>query len=226
MIASPSRKRVAGFSLLELSISLLIVSLLSSGLLLSLAAQRDIADTQAAQQQLEEIRETLTGFALSYGRLPCPARAQLAHTEMQAGREDCSLQHGVIPWVTLGLPENDPWGNRVTYYASDRFTATPLNGSQAGFSLETLGNANILDSSGKTLASELPAVIVSHGRNAAGAYNSNGMPLPGASGEEGENADADLTFIAHTPTPTFDDQVSWLIPSLLKSRMVSAGKLP
>lgn len=226
MTAWPTEHNESGFTLLELSISLLIVGLLSSGLLLGLSAQRQIADTQAAQHQLDEIREALIGFALSHGRLPCPARATLNSTDAQAGLEDCALQHGVLPWVSLALQESDPWGNRLGYYASERFSGALASGSNASFTLDTLGNANIYDSTGKTLASELPAVIICHGRSAAGAYNRLGNRIPDASGEENENADADLSFIAHTPTTGFDDQLTWIIPSVLKSRMVSAGRLP
>lgn len=230
MTASPTEPRRAagagGFTLVELTIVLLIISLLSSGLFVSLSAQRSIAEQQAARQQLEEIRETLLGFALANGRLPCPARPQLAASDAQAGQEDCTLQHGVIPWVTLAIQETDPWGNRLAYYASTRFTAALAVGATASFTLDTLGNANILDSAGKTLAADLPAVVVCHGGNARGAFLSNGAQIAGASGEENENADADLTFIAHSPTPNFDDTVTWIIPSILKSRLVSAGKLP
>lgn len=226
MTALPIEKPAHGFTLLELSISLLIIGLLSSGLLLGLSAQRNISDSLAAQHQLDEIRETLVGFALANGRLPCPAKAQLASSEIQAGKEDCTLQHGVIPWVSLAIQESDPWGNRFSYYASDRFTGSLLSNGNASFTLDTLGNANIYDSSGKTLASDLPAVIICHGARPLGAFLSSGTQVSGATNEEYENADADLTFISHSPTPSFDDLVTWVIPSLLKSRMVSAGKLP
>lgn len=226
MTNSLSRLRCAGFSLLELSLCLLIVGLLSSSLISGLAAQRSLNDVQTAQRQLEEIREALLGFSLIHGRLPCPAKPQLASHDEKAGHEDCSLQHGVVPWITLSIQEGDPWSNRFAYYASDRFTAALTTGSNASFTLDTTGNANIYDSNGKTIASDLPAVIVCHGRNSAGAYASSGAKLPGAGGEENENADADLSFIAHTTTPVFDDQLIWINQSILKSRMVSAGKLP
>ena len=226
MTALPTKPPAAGFTLIELSISLLIIGLLSSGLLMGIAAQRSLAETQAADKQFDHIRDVLLGFALSNGRLPCPAKAQLTSTDPAAGNEDCTLQHGVLPWITLALQETDPWDNRFTYYASDRFTGGLASGSNSSFTLDTLGNANILDSSGKIIASSLPVVIISHGRNAAGAWTASGARQAGASGEENENADADLTFISHLPTPTFDDRVTWINPGVLKARMVAAGKLP
>ena len=37
---------------------------------------------------------------------PCPARATLASSSDDAGNEDCTLEHGVLPWRTLALAEN------------------------------------------------------------------------------------------------------------------------
>ena len=76
------------------------------------------------------------------------------------------------------------------------------------------------------LTSDLPAVIVSHGPNGFGAFATTGLQISGAVGDELENANNTQTFIARSPDAQFDDQVSWLIGTVLKSRMVSAGKLP
>jgi len=132
-----------GFSLVELAVVLVIVGLLASGLMLSLGTQRESATTQEAQRQLENIREAVIGFTLVNGRLPCPALSSLVNTDSNAGRENCTLQHGVIPWATLGLPESDPWGNRFTYYAHSLFTATVPTGALSSFTLDTQGNAVI-----------------------------------------------------------------------------------
>ena len=36
----------------------------------------------------------------------------------------------------------------------------------------------------------------------------------------------DLTFVSHTPSDSFDDLLIWIVPSILKSKMVAAGRLP
>jgi prepilin-type N-terminal cleavage/methylation domain-containing protein len=225
--SKPSRHKT-GFSLVELAIVLVIVALLASGLLVGIAAQRNAAETIDAQRQLENIRETLTGFALTHGRLPCPALPNLASSDANAGVENCAQPHGVLPWVTLGVPEVDPWGRRFTYYAHGSFTAAVPGGALASFTLDTVGNANVKASSGSSgnVASDLPAVVVSHGSRGAGAWQPNGSQLPGAAGDEAENADADLTFISRTQDGNFDDLVTWIVPSILKSKMVAAGRLP
>jgi prepilin-type N-terminal cleavage/methylation domain-containing protein len=224
---------IKGFSLVELTIVLVIVGLLTSGLLLGISAQRNAADNSDARRQLENIRETLIGYAMANGRLPCPATAGLPSGDANAGVAatppcDNAAQHGVLPWATLGLPEVDPWGNRYTYSASSAFTAAKPSDALASFTLSSTGNINVKETatSGANIASELAAVVVSHGRQSAGAYQTSGAKLPGASGDEAENADADLTFVFRTPGDTFDDLLIWISPSLLNSKMVAAGRLP
>jgi len=217
-----------GFTLVDLAIVLVIVALLASGLMVGIAAQRNAAETIDAQRQLENIRETLTGFALTHGRLPCPALPNLTSSDASVGVENCAQPHGVLPWVTLGLPEVDPWGRRFTYYAHGSFTGAVPSGALASFTLDTVGNANVKAGSGSSsnVASDLPAVVVSHGSRGAGGWQPNGSQLPGVSGDEAENADADLTFISRTQDGNFDDLVTWIVPSILKSKMVAAGRLP
>lgn len=243
MHCSTPPHRNNGFSLVELAIVLVIVALLASGLLVGIAAQRNAAENIDAQRQLENIREALLGYAMANGRLPCPAKADLPNTDDEAGKAlsppcDGLLQHGVLPWKTLGLPETDPWGRRFTYFVSSSDSAaTPSKsfakavptGALASFALDTPGNANVKETwnAGANIASDLPAVVVSHGSKGAGAYQPTGAQLPISSDpNEAENSDADTTFVSRTPSDSFDDLVIWIVPSILKSKMVAAGRLP
>jgi prepilin-type N-terminal cleavage/methylation domain-containing protein len=242
---SATQRASLGFSLVELTIVLVIVALLSTGLIFGISAQRSVAENADAQRQLESIREALLGYAMANGRLPCPATPDLVNTDNLAGKEDrankdspCNRTFGVLPWVKLGLPETDPWGNRYTYFASSKFTGSLTPDAQASFTLTTgspdttpadnAGTANVKDigTSASNIASDLPAVVVSHGGRAAGAWQTNGSQLPGASGDELENSNATQTFVSRTSSDTFDDQVIWIAQSTLKSRMVAAGRLP
>jgi prepilin-type N-terminal cleavage/methylation domain-containing protein len=234
--ARTSIRRNSGFSLVELAIVLIIVALLTGGLLLGVSAQRNASEYAEAQRQLDSVREALLGYAMANGRLPCPAQANLPSTDANAGVArtppcDNALQHGVLPWATLGVPQNDPWGRRLTYYASSAFTGSVAAGTLASFALTTTGSyANIKANGASTanIASDLPAVVVSHGSRGAGAWQSDGaqVAVAGAAVDEAENADADLTFIARTPDPSFDDLVTWVAASTLKAKMVAAGRLP
>ena len=213
-------RRHAGFSLLELALVLVVLSLLASGALPLLSGQREIAARQEAQRLLDQVRDSLLGFALSTGRLPCAAAPG------GDGREDCSREHGVLPWATLALPARDPWGQQLTYYAHARFTQVPADPLASAIGLDSSGNARIKashDASGE-LADSLPLVVVCHGQRAAGGWR-DGRQIAGASGNEAENADADLIFIHRDPGPDFDDLLLWISPAILKSRLAAVGRL-
>jgi len=228
-----------GFSLVEMAVVLVIVALFIAGMMLPLSAQQDIRARQETEKALANIRDTLFGFAVTTGRLPCPADPTIVSGSAGAGTENCALTQGVIPWATLGLPETDAWGRRFTYRVTDSFkdaiaantltppaTCTPSSPpTQASFALCSEGDIAVTDG-GTAIASNVPAAIVSHGTNGQGGYLPNGTQLPGAAGNELENADINTTFVSRTPDPAFDDVVVWLSPNLLYNRMISAGKLP
>ncbi len=231
-----------GFTLLEMALVLLIVGLLLTGLLPTLSAQVEqqrIADTR---KQMQEIRDALLGFAVSKGRLPCPADGTLASAnhagvELTAGSGvalTCSSNRGVLPWVTLGVTETDAWGRRYSYRISTTFAdaedGTGANCALANgvsFQLCSLGNLTVYQTSGGAKVSDnLPAVWLSHGQNGFGAYTPQGNQINGAEGDELENGDNNNSFISKPFATDFDDLVLWLSPNLLFNKMVSGGKLP
>jgi len=130
----------SGFTLAELAVVLAIVSLLLGGMLMPLGTQQEIRSRQETVRALAMIHESLIGFALVKGRLPCPAAPEIATgtggvcpadgAASVAGCEAttgagaglaCRSPEGVLPWASLGLPEADAWGNRYTYRVSTRF---------------------------------------------------------------------------------------------------------
>lgn len=102
--------------------------------------------------------------------------------------------------------------------------------SQSTFELCSRGDITIRIASGSTMvASNIPAAIISHGKNGMGAYTQQGTQLPSSSNaDEQENSDGNTNsnYVSHTPTQTFDDLVVWISPNILINRMVTAGKLP
>lgn len=213
---------------MELAIALAVIALLLGMMIVPLNTQVDqrrIGDTRRA---LDIATEALLGFAVANGRLPCPASATLANTAANAGVEiaNCSAgADGVLPWTTLGINETDAWGRRWTYRVSPAFADAPAGGAQATFALTDAGTLRITNGS-VDIATNMVAVVVSHGKNGAGAYRTDGTQVPVGSGDELENADNDNTFVSRTDAPDFDDLVAWLSPAVLKARMVASNRLP
>ncbi len=210
-----------GFSLVEMAIVLLIVALLLGGLLPTLSSQVDQQHRRDTQKQMDEIVQTLLGYAASQQppRLPCPAQPTIATGSANAGIADCTITSGVVPWVTLGTSETDAWGRRFSYSVSSTFTTS--------FTLTSTGTINIKNNTGgSNIAENVPAAIISHGPNGRGAYTPAGTQIATSSDTDENNNSNGAPFVSHDPTPAFDDLVIWLSPNTLFNRMVAAGKLP
>ncbi len=269
-IRLPPPPHHAGFTLIEMAVVLLIVGLLVAGLLGPLETQLEARDRRQTLADLQQIADALYGFALTHGRLPCPdadgdGRADPAFDPADPASAQCAGAAGQLPWVELGTAIGDAWGNRFDYAVSAPRYARPevdglCNGDDGGaatehFDLCTTGLLTVLgrgdDPStaaveGKfayTSASEVPAVVVSHGRNGYGSTSVAGaLRAPPTGGDELENANADATYVARgysrgaagcadggseaSPLCEYDDLVMWLSPTILNERMVSAGRLP
>lgn len=241
----PPRKQ-QGFTLVEIAMVLMIVGLLLGGMLIPLSAQMEQQKNSATEKLLAEARDALVGYAVANGQLPCPADPTIATGQSNAGiarTPPCTNGNstGVLPWATLGVSETDAWGNRFTYRVSSDFAdaigsvtyggCTPtITPTQATFALCSAGTLDVLAAAGGTnVALDVPTVIISHGKNGAGAYTQQGTQQPvSGNADEQENSDGstDNNYVSHTPTPDYDDLVTWISNNILLNRMVAAGKLP
>lgn len=235
-------RRHAGFTLTELAIVLLIVALLIGGLLVPFTAQMDLRAYGETQKAMAEIQEALYGYAASHqaadGRpyLPCADKVvAIGAGTPNDGQEDragagCEAFEGNVPWVTLGIAPTDAWLNRFRYRVVPAFSNTTT-----GFTLGTAATLRVCEQAACTsyIANNLPVVILSHGRNGAGAINSGtGVANAAPTGRPDElaNTDGNDDFVSHEQregaATEFDDVVVWLPANLLFSRMIAAGRLP
>lgn len=120
-----------GFTLIEVMITLLVMAILATSLAIPLAAQLQMRRLDEARRQLEQAEEALLGFAVTHGRLPCPATLASRGLESfapggHASNGECATFHaGYLPAASLGLAPvdsegfaRDPWGaprNRIRY---------------------------------------------------------------------------------------------------------------
>ncbi len=230
-----SPRSAHGFSLIEMAVVLLVVTLLLGGLLVPFATQveqRRVAETQKA---MEEIKEALIGFALRNGRLPCPASP--TSNGIEAG-PPC-IDGGFLPWATLGVGRADAWGRLYRYVVSHSFANGPFSFTSApAITLRTRNASGALVNLSAT--GGVVAVVISHGPNGYGGWSENGTAMaPPTSADELTNAAGINNFVWRVPTRAttpcggagqplceFDDLVGWLSPNVLFNRMVAAGRLP
>jgi prepilin-type N-terminal cleavage/methylation domain-containing protein len=219
-----------GFTLVELTVVLFIVALLLGGMMSTMSSQVEQQRIKETQRILEEAKDALIGYAATYGRLPCPANPTVVSGTAGSGVEypatpaGCSTSvEGVLPWATLGLPETDAWGQRLSFRVSAGFAQ-----SIPTFTLASTGDITIrVTTGGTSVASKVPATIISHGKNGLRAYLPSGAQMGVSSdADEQENSNSDANFVSKIPSPTFDDIVIWLSPNILFNRMIAAGRLP
>jgi hypothetical protein len=111
------------------------LGLLVVGVLGSLSNQVTQGRINSTQRQLDEIRESLLGFAARTGYLPCPDTdgdgIENAPNRTVATALACTSVEGFLPWVTLGVPQTDAWGIRFRYRIKDEFSRASAANSPA-----------------------------------------------------------------------------------------------
>lgn len=229
-----------GFSLIEMAIVLIILTLVVGSALVPLGAQIEQRQRAETQKTLDEIKEALIGYTVTHKVLPCPSIETtgipngIASTTCTAS----PIATGYIPWVTLGVNNQDAWGNLIRYAVDIQFTTT--------FTLQTTGSITIEthnpDGSTPSISSNIPAVVLSLGKNGYGAMSTDGVlrfkPAAFSTNDPDEyqnQKNSSSLFFSHTPAPPgtattaggeFDDMVAWISPNILYNRMVAAGQLP
>lgn len=230
-----SMQLMKGFSLIEMAVVLVVAVLLLGGLLVPLTTQveqRKISDTE---KSLEEAKDALVGFALANGYLPCPAISATNGLENRSGTTCASGTTGSIPWATLGVNKLDSWGHIIRYSVTAAFTD-----SSTRFTLSTARTITVhsRDATGTPVnlsnSNDVPAIVISHGKNGYGSFDDNGIAQAGTAGsDENQNATVSSTFWSRVQTENtaatggaFDDIVTWVSANALFNRMVAAGRLP
>lgn len=223
------RSTTRGFTLLEMAIVLVIVGFLLSGMLGGMSALQSVQREDGTRRQLEEMRNALITFATINGRLPCPAAPATSETVVGAGLERAPTAAGctggaagAFPWATLGLQQTDAWGRRFSYRVTPAFARLA-----PAITLASIGDNTVQNVASVDLATLVPAVIVSHGANAAGSRSRLGaLAAAGTNASQLENSDGDAIFVSDITTDDFDDLVVWLPPTMLLGRLLEAGVLP
>lgn len=178
-----ANKNMSGFSLVELMVSLTIMSVfLSAGLSMMIGGKAE--HIEDSQDRLEVVKDALTDYRMkNNNRLPCPAPLTVNLSDETFGRgiADCkasavdsgtfrkdNVRVGAVPVRDLGLDNKyafDKWGNRFSYVVSED--------AVDGTDTET-GLITVLDDSGLALPNQPVYIAFSHGPDGRGAFNYSG----------------------------------------------------
>lgn len=224
--SAPAGDGERGFTLAELAVVLLIVSILAAALIVPVSGREENRRRHETEAALEEVREALIGFAIIHRRLPC-ATHQTDPSSADYGLEDmaCSKStEGYLPWRTLGVEAHDAWGVPRTAstdpwtgywrYRADPALSAPSATIDVGLALAD--DLRVKDSDGSTMVDgkTLAALVYSTGPNGI-ADGENGSYEPGLT----------ATYQTGEPGTTFDDILAWIGHPLLIARMAAAGSL-
>jgi prepilin-type N-terminal cleavage/methylation domain-containing protein len=240
-----------GLSLIEVTIVLIIIGLLLSGLLIPLSAQIDQQKIDLTQKRLQEIKEALLGYAIIYNRLPCVDTDTIEDSD-EYGKENIdpidptkceSNGEGYLPWKDLGVGRYDAWGHPFRYQTEEEFNnPSGINSVNptSGLRIKNRNdNAFTTTSSGED--SYVAAIIFSCGKNgrpdptnplntidknktndADGVRNTDAS----CSNKKGPGGQSKTYIYDIYVENEFDDILTWLSKNTLMNRLVAAGKWP
>jgi len=227
--------KIKGFTLIELSIVLLIVGLLIAGA--AQAFNLYIAKTrlQETKTNLGQIHQALENFVAEKGRMPCPSPLGAAVNTPAYGNEDCSTASGsmrvagardtaadadaafdpvligTIPIRTLSLPDGkmvDGYRHRFQYVVTESMTDVLTFNKNHGV-------LNLIDGATPPNSVAIPPntgtyIVYSLGQKGAGGYSVGGIMGQACepASKDGENCDNNnATFIKTDQRSTADGPV-------------------
>ncbi|MEO5369269.1 MAG: type II secretion system GspH family protein [Magnetococcus sp. DMHC-1] len=140
------KNTASGFSLIELSIVMIVVGLLISIGFSLVPNYLQSAKVTAARTQMKEIQNAIEGFAIANNRLPCPdtdadGAENIASNICTAYGITVGSRYNTadLPYRTLGLPNNrDPWGRIIKYavYMMRTVTGNCTNAASCDFATD------------------------------------------------------------------------------------------
>jgi prepilin-type N-terminal cleavage/methylation domain-containing protein len=239
-----------GFTLIEIAIVLLIVSILLGYTVALFPVQKELKQYRAVNEEMDKIIDAIYAYAQVNGRLPCAANLTAPNgiADPDDGTQ-CTTWYGFLPAKTLGIDGRydasnsllDPWGNRYRYQVTN-----DDSGGGGDFvilnEMKTVGmvalspdlqvcsqfpTASPTDcgTATVTIAEGIPAVVLSLGKDGATSPAATSLQF-----ENTNNSSTNTVFIKSTNSDLvgseFDDIVKWIAPNTLYSKMIAAGRLP
>jgi prepilin-type N-terminal cleavage/methylation domain-containing protein len=227
-----ARTNQQGFTLVELSIVLFIIAVVTGMAISSGVAVVSSARLSATQQKMKAVDQALLAYRNANDRLPCPADLTEAPGTTNYGVEGANpgtctggtpaanhsanggnyiaVAEGAVPVTTLGLPNDfmyDGWGNHFRYAVNTNMTGL------SAFALIpaplVCGNIRVNDVNGTARSGGVTGgsiyALVSQGPNGHGAYSKNGKVISTGSVNANEltNCHCNSSGTLSTYSPTY-----------------------
>ncbi len=249
MFLKYSIKKNKGFSLLEVTIVIVIMGIVMAGFVLPMLGQIKIRNQLLELQKyketkhiLEEIKQALLGYAAINKYLPCPDFDVIS--DGQGGDQtNCNTAakafEGYIPWIDLGLTKGtDAWGNPIRYRVHHKYTSVSLDSSGTNSDASVSPVLKIKDVTESTVSntSSVVVILLSCGKNGkpdsttnesnnrTGNQNCFNVANPAINNnyyiQDTRNYSTELENI---PTD-FDDVVTWISKYQVINALNNAGK--
>jgi prepilin-type N-terminal cleavage/methylation domain-containing protein len=218
-----------GFSLVEMTVVLLVMSVVLAGVLPLLAERTDSQASDITEERMKTIENAMSSYVAANDELPCPADNTAGYETLEFGTADCAFDAttsdnngvsatvgvGGVPVKTLGLSDDyafDGWGRRFTYYVDATLTvAASLDDDPGNGPFLTVQDKDANDRTTEALYS-----IISHGPSGHGAYLRSGQPYSaGVTPLENANTDGDEIIVQRSAVSSsslaarFDDIVRY-----------------
>ena len=212
---SKNNDKEAGFTLIEISIVLVIIGLLAVGFVQMTKVYYIEKQVAKMDDTFDRVRAAFSDYTFDVFNYPCPASPTAVSGAANFGVEqrtgaDCVGGNGVVavagtggqmvyigavPTRTLGIASDnmlDPFKYRLTYAVSADVSQT--NALFGGATPP--GAITIMDNTIAFTTDQSPFALFSHGENGAGAYTTAGVRINTCSGSSGdqENCNDDAVF--------------------------------
>jgi len=189
------------FTLLELSLVILIISILVVGSMSASISTINKAKYKTTHERLDAIYKAMGNYLITNKALPCPAIITVLDTDALYGLEGATAGicigsltgsgnavYGLVPIQSLGLPAEmarDGFGTKFTYVINKNFTDL-TNTVFVGTDASDIDITQLVSGGSQPITTEAVFVIISHGQNKLGGYNSNSATANTASSDASE----------------------------------------
>ncbi|MFN7039199.1 MAG: prepilin-type N-terminal cleavage/methylation domain-containing protein [Alphaproteobacteria bacterium] len=234
----------SGFSLVELSIIITILSIATLGFInFGTAPVNDNAEKiNQTFNKMHEIDKAIRNYFAIYNRLPCPARNSLSMGTVNFDSEyisytsvngnECLSPNGAVPTKNLGLPNHyilDAWGRKFNYHVHQNLcgnnnfsvkNCTPSSYKNNSPALQIYSTAT-----GTAIVTNAAYVLVGYGANGYASYSKAGTYVSASPNTYEQKNDASKTsasadfnnYYKGAMSSTFDDLIIYKTKNQLEA---------